>query len=196
MADGRIECGARVFSGIPQVPEILALAPSTRRALFGEGVPEYFFYQRYSAEPDLSVIYLDEGTAFVRFGSDCRGMIGVDLAGGHVIHVEDGLRETISFVNKTVVNFTKTVRMLAGQFPYGASLEGFEGSEVAADGICTIIRSADAEAMAPGSYWPGFAHEVAGWLYSMAEILEWHQARPPSLSTARFESSRRTEGRR
>jgi hypothetical protein len=178
MNDERIVFEKYIFSGVPQVAEILALPPSIRRPLLEEGVPQYFFFRNYAADPALSVIHFAERSPFVRFGADCIGMMGVDSASGHVIHMRGESWERASFVNTTIDKFTETARSLAESFPYGASCIEFDGVEEAANTIREIIRSVDEAAIISGNYWPDFADEIDGQLYGVGEILQWHRRKP------------------
>jgi hypothetical protein len=175
MGPGRIEFEKQIFSGVPQASEILALPSSVRRALFEVGIPKYFFYRDYSADPALAVLALEGRSPFVRFGADRGGMIGVDSASGNVLHVANNVLKKITFVNMTIDKFSDTVRILTDRFPYGASLDGVDGIAEAADEMREIIRSTDALAIVRGSYWPDFADEIDGQLYGVDEILYWYQ---------------------
>lgn len=191
MNSWRISFEKTTFSGIPQVAEILALPRSVRRFLFEEGVPKYFFYRGYSADLELSVLRTERRSLFVRFGSDSRGIIGIDCATGNVIHVSSGLRERVVFVNTTPGRFNETARTLAQEFPYGTSGE-LEESHIAADRMRAIIWSVDSGAAAPGSYWPDYADDVDGWMYGMDEIVEWYRKRRSIPSVADFSDPRQS----
>jgi hypothetical protein len=164
-----------VFSGIPQVAEILALPALARHYLLEAGVPKYFFYRDYETDPTLSVIQVAGHSAMVRFGSDSRGIIAID-AEGSVLHVSDRWRLKVTYINATIEKFTDTARLLAERFPYGAR-HWFDDSGIAADAIEEIIDSVDAAAGIAGSYWPDFAKEVGGLMYSLDEIQQWDRAR-------------------
>jgi hypothetical protein len=172
--DGRISYESRVFSGVPQTTEILALPPSARHSLFEEGVPKYFFYRKYSADLDLSLINLEGCSPIVRFGSDRDGMVGVDSFDGTVIHIGNGPRKRFSFINTTIGKFSETARNLTERFPYGASLGDLDDNTAAANVMREIIQSIDTSAAVPGNYWADFADEVDGQLYGVEEILEWY----------------------
>jgi hypothetical protein len=176
MNSWRISFEKTTFPGTPQVAEILALPRSVRRSLFEEGVPKHFFYRGYSADLDPSVLRTERRSLFIRFGSDSRGIIGIDCDSGNVIHVSSGLRERVIFVNSTPGKFTETARILAQEFPYGTSGDLEEG-HIAADRMRAIIWSVDSQAAAPGSYWPDYTDEVDGWMYGMDEIVEWYRKR-------------------
>jgi hypothetical protein len=171
----------QVFSGVPQLAEILALPPQVRRALLVDGVPNKFFFRNYSADLDITVVRLDGCPPLVRFGSDSRGVIGVDSASGRVICVDDRRGPRITFINTEVGKFTETARLLAERFPYGISHDWLEEAGEAAAVMREIIRSIDAEAAVPGAYWADYPDEVAGWLYSLEEVQRWQQGRlsPP-----------------
>ena len=164
-----------IFSGIPQVAEILALPASARHYLLEAGVPKYFGYRDYEADSTLSVIQVVGHSAMVRFGSDSRGIMATDTSGS-VLHVSDRSQLQITFVNATIGKFTDTARLLAERFPYGAR-DWFDDAGIAADAIEEIIGSVDTEAGVTGSYWPDFAKEVGGLMYSLDEIQQWHRTR-------------------
>jgi SUKH-4 immunity protein len=176
VSDGGVEFERSVFSGLPQVPEILALPASVRHCLLDEGVPKYFFYRNYSTDAALSAVRVGRHSPLVRFGAYSRGIVAVDTASGNVLHCSDVRQQAVSFVNSTLRKFTDTVRVLTESLPYGAR-DWFNDSGKAADAIEAIVYSIDAEAMAPDSYWPDYAKEVGGLMYGLDEIMEWQRAR-------------------
>lgn len=170
----RIEFKRRAFSGIPQVEEIRALPSSARRGLLEEGIPEYFFYRDYSADPDLAVVQRLERVPLVRFGSDGAGIMGVDARSGRVLRVYGSRYEKEWPVNETVLKFTETVRALTERFPYYGDDAGYGEIEAAAQELRRIIASIDSEAMAPGSYWAELADEVDGLMFDPADAYAWY----------------------
>jgi len=176
MSDGGITLERQIFSGLPQVAEILALPSTARRYVFEEGVPKYFFYRVYSADPTLSVVHVGGRSPLVRFGADSSGILVLDVPTGNVLHVNDIRQLRVSFVNATLGKFTETARLLAEQFPYGAR-DWFHDAKKAADAIDAIVYSVDAEAARSGAYWPDFAREIGGLMYGLDEILKWHEVK-------------------
>lgn len=170
----RMEFRRRAFSGIPQVEEIRALPPSARRGLLEEGIPEYFFYRDYSADPDLAVVQRLERVPLVRFGSDGAGIMGVDARSGRVIRVYGSRYEKEWPVNETVLKFTETVRVLTERFPYYGDDAGYEDIDAAAHKLRVIIKSIDSEAMAPGSYWAELVDEIDCLIFDPADVYSWY----------------------
>lgn len=186
----RIGFERRVFAGVPQTAEILALPPSARRLLLEEGIPAYFYYRGYSADPGLSVVHWDGRSPLVRFGKDSRGIIGIEVGSGNVIHFSDKWGTRVTFINETLGQFTETALLLAGKFPYGVTGDWLEGAVSAAAMMRQIIRSVDAGAAVLGRYWPDFVDEIDGWMYSLGDILSWYQRKQAQLSSPDSGSSR------
>jgi SUKH-4 immunity protein len=167
----------RVFARSPEVGELVADLPSVRRALFDDGVPKGFFGRRYSADPDLTILAWEGHAPVVRFGtSGLAGMIGIDSASGKVIRVIDVPCKPTILVNTTVALFTLTVRALIERFPYYAKDADDEEIDSVAEELREIIRSIDAEAAVPGSYWPAFVDDVQMGDFNTEDILASGQA--------------------
>ena len=170
----------RVFSSIPQVAEVLMLPPTAKRGLFEEGVPDYFFYRGYSADPGLTVISRAAGAPIVRFGSDGAGLIGVESVSGCVVRIS-GRTEEQCLVNVTVGCFTETARILTQRFPYYSDDTEIGEIEAAAEELRNIVRSVDPQAVVPGSYWAELIDEVDGLLFDAEDVRAWYRRRnhPP-----------------
>jgi hypothetical protein len=103
--------------------------------------------------------------------------MGVDSAGEEVVHINETWRLRATLVNTDLAKFAETARLMTQRFPYGVSHDRLEEAGEAANAMRAIIRSVDAYAAMPGTYWPDYADEIDGWFYGLNEVLEWYQAR-------------------
>jgi len=149
-----------VFAEPTSMSVLLQYAPTVRRALFVDGVPQGFIGRRYVVDSSVT-LFKQRSELILQFGtSGLSNPVGIEIATGHVVKIMNARSFPLIFVNASVEQFTETVKEMLNRFPYYSRLESDKKAEAVGTELLETIRRIDAEAALPDRYWSIFTDDV------------------------------------
>lgn len=150
-----------VFAEPEDMVTPLKAVSSVRYALFVAGVPRCFIGRRYTADTTLTLLPRGGGEPLARFGSSgLADAMCVDVTTGRVVEIINSPAAKPLFVNTSIEQFTRTVKVLVDRFPYyGQEAPDYEIDQVA-DELQDLITRIDPEASLPDRYWSTFVDDA------------------------------------
>jgi hypothetical protein len=159
---GGLRYAVKTFAASPEIAKLLEPFPEAQAGLFVDGVPTRFISGRYVADDKLRTIHVEGCDPLVRFASTgLTGAIAVSSDSGAVVEKIAEHLPRLLFVNSSLPQFTRTVEMILGRFPYYDRDTPEEQFKKVAFELLEIVRNIDPEAAVPDRYWSTFADDVA-----------------------------------